>query len=1084
MNQAARRTWRISREPLGLHRISNGAGLSVDILPNGAVSSIEHRNGDEVTLINQFVGSPLDWGVGRILVRSHDEAPWSLEAFGPRAQFRLGLGSDRAVWEGATGGLAHRVTLQLHADALAWTWRLELTAAQETASTLDAIFIQDVGLGPRGFLANSEAYASQYIDHHVARHSRCGPVVMCRQNLAQFGRHPWVVHGCLDGAAAFATDGAQLFGAQHRDSDGIAAAEGTDLPSQRLQHEMACTGLQSRRVTVAAGGTIAFRFFGVFVPDHPAASDDSDLARIDPVAWAAARPQALTWVEPACSLLQRSRAAASAPLSDADVAARHPERWLEEREAGRLLSFFTPDGAHNRHVVLRGKERRVTRRHGAILRSGQAMLPDDATLCLTAWMHGVFGAQLTLGNTSLHQVLSVSRDPYNVLRASGLRLLLETGQGWLLLTVPSAFEMGLGDCRWIYRLDRREVSVSAAVSGEDAAVQWRIDVQGDPCRLLVCAHLVMGEREREQEGVLEVDPERRRIAMRPDPEGLWAQRYPSAVHHLVTSTPEAVEAIGGDELLYADGISRDRACVVLRTLPTTTLCFAVVGSLTDPGRAAALAARHEHGIDDDVLRETSARYWRHVTRGLRIDGEDPEARALDIVFPWFAHDAMVHLTVPHGLEQFTGAAWGTRDVCQGPVEFLLALEHDEPVRQILHTVFAHQYEGRGDWPQWFMLEPYAFIRDRESHGDIVVWPLKALNDYVEATGDFGFLDEPVGWRRDEDFTPGSRHDALWVHVAKLLATVVERFIPGTSLIRYGHGDWNDSLQPADPTMRDWMVSSWTVALLYQQVRRYAEILRRAGRQEAGQALETLAANVQRDFNRFLVRDGVVAGYALFDPGNGQPELLLHPTDRRTGLRYSLLPMTRSIIGGLFTPEQARHHLGIIREHLLFGDGVRLLDRPVLYRGGPERIFRRAESAAFFGREIGLMYVHAHIRYGEALAVLGEADALWEALQVVNPVSVTGQVANARLRQRNAYFSSSDAGFRDRYAADAEWERVRAAAVDVDGGWRIYSSGPGIYASLMICRAFGRRRLWGRPVSLPLLPTARPQIALALEVDAA
>jgi cellobiose phosphorylase len=83
--------------------------------------------------------------------------------------------------------------------------------------------------------------------------------------------------------------------------------------------------------------------------------------------------------------------------------------------------------------------------------------------------------------------------------------------------------------------------------------------------------------------------------------------------------------------------------------------------------------------------------------------------------------------VPHGLEQYTGAAWGTRDVCQGPVEFLLALEHDEPVRQILRIVFAQQYATRGDWPQWFMLEPYSSIRDSHSHGDVVVWPLKALN---------------------------------------------------------------------------------------------------------------------------------------------------------------------------------------------------------------------------------------------------------------------------------------------------------------------------------------------------------------------
>ncbi len=52
----------------------------------------------------------------------------------------------------------------------------------------------------------------------------------------------------------------------------------------------------------------------------------------------------------------------------------------------------------------------MTRRHGAILRSGQAMLPDDGTLCATCWMHGVFAAQLTIGNTSFHKlVLGLAR---------------------------------------------------------------------------------------------------------------------------------------------------------------------------------------------------------------------------------------------------------------------------------------------------------------------------------------------------------------------------------------------------------------------------------------------------------------------------------------------------------------------------------------------------------------------------------------------------------------------------------------------------------------------------------------------------
>ena len=187
-----------------------------------------------------------------------------------------------------------------------------------------------------------------------------------------------------------------------------------------------------------------------------------------------------------------------------------------------------------------------------------------------------------------------------------------------------------------------------------------------------------------------------------------------------------------------------------------------------------------------------------------------------------------------------------------------------------------------------------------------------------------------------------------------------------------------------------MVSSWTVALLYQQLDRYAEVLHaRRPRNDAATSCARSRRRCAPTSTATSIRDGTVAGYALFDPAGGEPELLLHPSDTRTGLRYSLLPMTRSIIAGLFTPEQAQHHLrpdprapALPRRRAADGPA----GRPTA--AGPRRIFRRAESAAFFGREIGLMYVHAHLRYGEALAVLGEADALWEALQVANPIAVT------------------------------------------------------------------------------------------------
>ncbi len=248
-------------------------------------------------------------------------------------------------------------------------------------------------------------------------------------------------------------------------------------------------------------------------------------------------------------------------------------------------------------------------------------------------------------------------------------------------------------------------------------------------------------------------------------------------------------------------------------------------------------------------------------------------------------------------------------------------------------------------------------------------------------------------------------------------------------------------------MRDWMVSAWTAALLYQQISRFAAILHRAGDDGKAGDLAALAGHIAADFNTHLMPDGIVAGYALFNAAGGEPDYLLHPRDRRTGVHYSLIPMTRSIIAGLFTPEQAQRHLRLIRDYLLYADGAHLMDRPVVYSGGLEINFRRAESAAFFGREIGLMYTHAHLRYCEALGVLGDMDAFKAALRLSNPITVTEDVANASLRQRNAYFSSSDAAFRDRVQASAGWGRLRDGSVAVDGGWRVYSSGPGIFAGL-------------------------------------
>jgi CRISPR-associated protein Csx3 len=182
-------------------------------------------------------------------------------------------------------------------------------------------------------------------------------------------------------------------------------------------------------------------------------------------------------------------------------------------------------------------------------------------------------------------------------------------------------------------------------------------------------------------------------------------------------------------------------------------------------------------------------------------------------------------------------------------------------------------------------------------------------------------------------------------------------------------------------------------------------------------------------------------------------------------------MTRSVIAELFSKEQAQRHLEIIRRELLFTDGVRLMSDPVRYKGGKETWFKRADTAANFGREIGLQYVHAHLRYAEALAKVGDGQGLWQALQVVNPVALPEVVPLAMARQSNVYFSSSDADFTDRIEAVERWGELREGRVPVRGGWRLYSSGPGLFLHTVRSCLLGIREHYDDIVFDPVLPRA-------------
>jgi CRISPR-associated protein Csx3 len=116
-----------------------------------------------------------------------------------------------------------------------------------------------------------------------------------------------------------------------------------------------------------------------------------------------------------------------------------------------------------------------------------------------------------------------------------------------------------------------------------------------------------------------------------------------------------------------------------------------------------------------------------------------------------------------------------------------------------------------------------------------------------------------------------------------------------------------------------------------------------------------------------------------------------------------------------------------------------------------------------------MYMHAHLRWAQALARLGDGAAAFHALRQANPVGLRDVVPNARLRQANCYVSSSDADFADRAEATARYDAVRSGAVGVEAGWRVYSSGAGIAVRLLREDLLGLRSRHASLCIDPVLP---------------
>jgi 1,2-beta-oligoglucan phosphorylase len=1022
-------------------KVSNRLGLVFAFSDGGAVRSVEV----DPIRIGLRPPAPLSRSGTNLYLRKRGSSIAYTPLLGPESPSRFGAAEGCFQARGSWAGLDYTCSLQLADAELSWQWRVRVDSTLEQPVELDLIYVQDVGLRAAAAGLVNEYYVSQYIERRVFEDPAHGCVVCCRQNMRESVGNPWLMIACAARAVAASTDGLQFYGSTFRSTGEPEALRAGELRGE-LAGEASVVALQTAPFVLAPAQSHESAFVASYLPDHPQASSASDLQRLPELVRAFDRSASLSpggaGTKPARDRFQSPRLLATEDLSRAELVELFGSAWRHTEQAdGRLLSFST-DGP--KHVVLRAKEERVDRPHGHILQAKCGYVPDERGMSTTAFACGVFNSHLTQGNTNFNTLLSICTNPV-VPALEGQRMLVQLDDGEYLLGAPSAFEMGLNHCRWIYKRGDQCLEVYTWAAPHEPRINFAFRVLRGAAVRLSLTHQFD-----EANGWTISPGAAHQFIAKPRAESMLAAQFAHPQFRVLVNSRDCAYRTHGGELAAS-------SLFVIEVAETSAFSLSIIGELDGPARADFMQ-------DADAARrsdcEASSDAWRELSRELTLSGRE-EIAAIHEILPWFGRNALVHFLTPYGLEQFSGAAWGTRDVCQGPIELLLCAEKYAEARQVLRILFSHQNPD-GGWPQWWMFDRYRSVRADSAHGDVVYWCILALCSYIRASGDFAVLDEPVPY-----FV--AKTAPICEHVDRIIDLVAGSFVPGTALVQFGGGDWNDSLQPASEELARRMISSWTVQICFQALSEYREVCERSGRTAQAEQLRKLAERIHADFHRYLVKDGVVAGYGLV--GDQTIEVLLHPTDAQTGVRYSLLPMNRGVISEMFDAQQAEQHLAIIERHLKGPDGARLMDRPLRYTGGTQTLFQRAESSTYFGREIGLMYVHEHLRYAEAQARMGKAESLLRALRQAIPVDYRELVPQGDLRQANCYYSSSDVAFASRYAADTHYADVIAGRTPLKGGWRVYSSGPGIYYALVVSRLLGLRVEFGDMILDPVLASS-------------
>jgi len=1021
-----------------------GKNIVVNVLENGNVHSIVDGN----TMINTYLGNTLDNNINNIFILIDEENESYFDTLINKNNLSSVSIGEAIHYFGKVKDVEYDIIFSVIDDTFIYTVNLK---PLKKGLKVKLFYGMDVSINDRGCVLSNEAYTSQYIDHKSFV-TDLGYVVCSRQNQ---GRHSYLELGCLEGAVGYSTDGFSFFDSNYKLTKVPKAIVKRHLDNVVYQYEFSYISLETKDIEL--NDITTYHFYGSYLKEH---NDQIIKPLLTDVVKEIVKN--ITFDDSTklkFSLNNKTTIGFDKTypvklLDSNELNKFYPNISFEEYNDNKeLISFFNENKSH---CVIPLKEKIMERPSANLLISLNKdninkTFDFEKVLATTTYIYGVFNSQITFGNTSFNKLMSNTRNPLNLQRITGQRIFIYLNNQYFLLDMPSIFEMGLNYSKWIYKLDDDYLIVETIMSTNNSSLKLHVkSLNNKQYKLLLTNHITMGQTEDESKFSYELD--KNCINFKFDPASMCGMKYPEYSFKMLV---DKNFILTDDSTFYLDEKSRGENLVVLSFSDVDELNITIGGTVD--------------GVLKEVEENEKELYLNELTdmlNHLKLDTDNKLLDSYNILFYWFLHDALIHYISPHGLEQYNGAAWGTRDVCQGPLELFLGLQKYDEVKHIIRTVFSRQFIDDYTFPQWFMFDRYSNICDSSSHGDVIFWPLRMVGMYLEQTDDYSLLEEKIPYfKRPNMERVGC--DTLMNHLKNTVKSIEENFIEGTYLSCYGGGDWDDTLQPANPRFKKEMVSGWTPELAYESFKLLEKVLTKYDL-EFSRHLKEVAEGIKLDYHKYMIKDNVPVGFLHFE--NGERKNIIHPSDTSTNINYRLLPLTRGGISGILDDTEIKNAYNIIHEHLLFPDGVRLMDKSIKYKGGINTYFQRAETASNFGREIGLQYCHAHIRYCEFLHKHGYKEELLNEFLKINPIVIKDVVKNAMYRQRNSYFSSSDGAFLNRYEVEKDFGKLKDGTIGVKGGWRIYSSGSGIYLYNFISGLLGIKVIDNELTLKPQLPS--------------